>query len=61
MTHNEPAGEQFSRARTASRDLQDLEEIARLARWVGALEVDDEYTLTLEQLERLARLLKVAA
>lgn len=45
----------------APRDRQDLEEIARLARWVGALEVDDEYTLTLEQLERLARLLKVAA
>jgi hypothetical protein len=32
-------------------------EIAALARWVGALEVDDEYTLTLEQLERLARLI----
>jgi hypothetical protein len=33
------------------------QEIAALARWVGALEVDDEYTLTLEQLERLARLI----
>ncbi len=49
------------RETVAPRDRQDLEEIARLARWVGALEVDDEYTLTLEQLERLARLLKVAA
>lgn len=45
----------------APRDRKDLEDIARLARWVGALEVDDEYTLTLEQLDRLARILKVKA
>lgn len=50
---------QAPRETVAPRDRQDLAEIARLALWVGALEVDDEYTLTLEQLERLARLLKV--
>ena len=42
------------------------EQLAELARWVGALEVDDEFTFTIEQLERLARLVaarlgKVAA
>jgi hypothetical protein len=32
-------------------------EIAALARWVGALEVDGEFTFTIEQLERFARLI----
>jgi hypothetical protein len=53
---NEPSREPLDQ-----RDREELEDIAKLARWVGALEVDDEYTLTLEQLDRLARLLKVAA
>lgn len=37
------------------------EELTKLARWVGALEVDDEFTFTLEQLERIARLIIVRA
>lgn len=32
-------------------------ELIKLARWVGALEVDDEFTFTAEQLERIARLI----
>lgn len=32
-------------------------ELVKLARWVGALEVDDEFTFTLDQLERLVRLI----
>jgi hypothetical protein len=33
------------------------ERIVRFARWVGALEVDGEFTFTIEQLERFARLI----
>lgn len=32
-------------------------ELVKLVRWVGALEVDEEFTFTLDQLERLVRLI----
>lgn len=33
------------------------DELIKLARWVGALDVDQEFTFTIEQLQRFVRLI----